>query len=198
MVDSTEKKTCSGCGFLCAFHRQKQELVPLDDAMRSEWTAKMDRNSNLALVDDVPRCFVSAMPLGKEFEKSQNHLTWNKGLEVITKERDCPRFKAWAPGHSPKEHLDMENAEMMRLWMEQQKKDDRKAREDDKDADRKYQEEQKSEDRKFHVSQKRWDRAFAILLALTTFLVGWLLKERLDRPEKPPVDIEKKTPLPPP
>ena len=184
MSYSTEKKTCAGCGFLCAFHRHKQEVVPIADSMRTEWTTSMDRNNSLAYFEDVPRCFVSAMPLGKEFKESQKQTDWAKGLEVITRERECPRFTPYVPGRPPQWHQDMvdmlelhklqdSQREKERGWQDAQKtrdelREDEREKREDKRRERElaFQKELKEAELAFQEKQKRADDAF---------------KEKLDR-----------------
>jgi hypothetical protein len=218
MSDSTEKKTCAGCGLLCAVDRQTQGEVMVDAALRKHWKPVSPEHFPEGKYEHFPRCHVSAFPL--EMECDQEHLaagrfdTAEKVNRVISKDRqDCLAFTPWVAGRSPGWHQDQamfaeiqkrdeerreadrnarkEDREDERNWQVAQKAEEHTWQADQKNTDRQWQVDQRESERAWQVKQKWWDRFFAIVLAVVGFFLGSLFSRDKPSEIRPEIKQEK-------
>jgi hypothetical protein len=100
-----EKHKCVDCGFLA------------DGYTFNEVNEKQRRgeDSNVFARDSFI-CVEGKMDFANETDPSGAGFVASVALTVLWKERDCPVFREWRRGFSPKEHVEMVDREKMLKW----------------------------------------------------------------------------------
>ena len=126
-----EEVKCAGCGFLAVKMTVTGGFVEVEEGRREKWVMP-ERISgghlhNVVVHDALPHCFRRAASLSAEV--GGGHHTAMELLNdiraVVHKERECPEFKKWVQGHSPKEHYEMLTERALRVEEVEQKRKDR-------------------------------------------------------------------------
>lgn len=102
-----ENVKCIDCGNVCLRNVATRELVEVESDIRQTGDIPPTTYINVLI------CFVRAFQLHDELQQEQGVFK-NKFLNVINKNRKCPKFIAWQQGFTPKEHQEMIYTEEMR------------------------------------------------------------------------------------
>jgi hypothetical protein len=152
---------CADCGFLSVRSTSTHDL----HEVRANWreTGGVPRE-----YISEPRCFVRAIRL--EDERPSPETGEQSGfVEIIGRERNCPKFFPWMQGYNPRDHLDMLHEKTLReleakqrerdqQWQAEQRQKDKEWQEEQRRQDAEHQRQQKEEERRWQEAQKRRDR----------------------------------------
>ena len=181
---------CRNCGFLSVRDFKSRELLEVDETMREKWELHVIPNDEVDLCKQHPLCATLAALFAREIGTRPGYVIDKKAVvAVLKKDRECETFIQWVPGFSPKEHMKMHIEEMTDKWQEEQRRRDEEWRaeqraaelrwqEEQKAEERRWQEEQKAIERQWQARQKRWDYSMTVVVAILTFLLGYLVKHQ--------------------
>jgi len=110
-------------------------------------------------------------------------------LQVINKQRDCPKFVPWVQGFSPKDHKTMLHEKTLLEMQERQRERERQWQEEQKRSDHEWQQSVRKADHARQQKQRVWDRVWGIVLLVLgvvfggvfTLLVNWLGQKYLGK-----------------
>ena len=104
---------CKDCAFLTLKNQYLTEFLEVGPDYRTDLTAR----GNLSeAAKDGPLCFMLAADFGAEILADLTVPDPARTLAVLGKDRDCPKFTAWARGYNPKEMAErMHNSEIVRI-----------------------------------------------------------------------------------
>lgn len=141
---------CAECGFLTTRHQTSRAEIEVETKTRE--TGQKTSNADIDL-----SCSRKAIRIDNECRAARDEFGHNQSLgvlQVIQTERECGCFFPWNPGRTPREHLDMVEAQILRESMERREAADREWREDQDRRRREYEAQQKEVERKFQLEQK--------------------------------------------
>jgi len=170
---------CKKCGFLAVRHPDNG-LVEIEAEPRSTGIFPTPLFNTRSIL-----CIVNAANLREEVKMKGGTTSEAPRvvLPVIEAERDCPQFRAWLQGFSPKEHVDMMHTEMLRKEIEdrriadeqraeQRRKDDEKRADDRLTNDRAWQKKQEDKRQKWQTDQEYTKYRRTILIGVLLALFG--------------------------
>lgn len=179
---------CSDCGLLTLRLRDPGAFLEADFHYRKEGNLY----GELQRSDQSPLCLVQEYDLREEFI-DQNHKkvdTRLKHLMVINKDRDCPRFIKWIQGVPPREHLDMQFAQVIQQQQREQRACDIEHAEQQRERDLAAAKEQREDDRRRTDEQNRVNRriqiGLAVFAAVSTILTACITAYLNNKPEPKP------------
>lgn len=112
-----EKHKCADCGFLATWNNGAGQWEEVEHKQR-ETGQSQARGAGRIPFEAMgqfsdPFCLIRAFDLPCEYKQERSE---NRVLAVLQRERDCPSFREWQQGFSPKEHREMMDREKMLKW----------------------------------------------------------------------------------
>jgi hypothetical protein len=167
---------CADCGYLSLRHNKLRTLDEAEPQTRKDWTLPKAFQEQMVLHENNPVCFAMAFPLVEECDRdADGRASKDSIIRTISKERTCPKFIKWMPGHTPKDHKAME-IELENRKLNQAIKEAADKREDDRDACQKaWQESRDDDQRKWQEDQTRKSNKRQSRLMIISAVFGGIL-----------------------
>ncbi len=152
-VTPDQRGRCRTCGYLAQRVLDaalEPALHEVSEAQRDTFTGELVL-AGRGVTSTVPHCFVRAADLEREYGTPLNRA--RQAQLVLDRDRRCPRWSAYVPGFSPKEHLAYARAQQ-----------------DDLERKR-YQERQEESRRQFELALQRDSRRFQVKVTIALIVL---------------------------